>query len=89
VYPLTAGIVIETRSMWDELQLSLQELPVRIVLEQSEIGDLGSLVDRVGRMRPDVIFLDISSLRDSLDQVIRQLRSSANAPAVLALNTSA
>jgi pilus assembly protein CpaE len=89
VYPLTAGIVIETKSVWDELQSSLQDLPVRILLEQSEIGDLGSLVDRIQRMRPDVIFLDISMLRDPLDQVIRHIRACPNTPAVLALNTSA
>jgi len=89
VYPLTAGIVIETKSMWDELQSSLQDLPVRILMEQSEIGDLGSLVERVERMRPDVIFLDISRLRDPLDQVIGKIRSSAGASAVLAMNTTA
>jgi pilus assembly protein CpaE len=86
VYPLTAGIVIETRSMWDELQSSLQDLPVRIIMEQSEIGDLDTLVGRVERMRPDVIFLDISSLREPLDQVIRKIRSSASTCAVLVLN---
>jgi pilus assembly protein CpaE len=89
VYPLTAGIVIESKSMWDELQSSLQDLPVRILMEQSEIGDLGSLIDRLERMRPDVIFLDISTLREPLDHVIRKIRSSASGSAVLALNTSA
>jgi pilus assembly protein CpaE len=89
VYPLTAGIVIETKSMWDELQSSLQDLPVRILMEQSEIGDLGTLIERVERMRPDVIFLDISTLREPLDQVIRKIRASAGASTVLALNTTA
>ena len=89
MYPLTAGIVIETRALWDELQSSLQDLPVRILLEQSEVGELGALVDRVERMRPDVIFLDISALREPLEQVIRKLRSSAGNPVVLALNTTA
>ena len=87
--PLTAGIVIETKSLWDELVSSLHDLPVRILLEQSEIGDLAALVDRVERMRPDVVFLDISTLRLPLDQVIRKLRSTSGSPAVLALNTSA
>jgi pilus assembly protein CpaE len=89
VYPLTAGIVIETKSIWDELESSLQDLPVRILMEQSEIGDLGSLIERVERMRPDVIFLDISTLREPLDQVIRKIRSSASASTVLVLNTTA
>ena len=89
MYPLTAGIVIESKSMWDELQASLQDLPVRILMEQSEIGDLGSLIDRLERMRPDVIFLDIWTLREPLDHVIRKIRSSASGSAVLALNNSA
>jgi pilus assembly protein CpaE len=89
LYPLTAGIVIETKSMWDELQSSLHDLPVRIIMEQSEIGDLATLIERVERMRPDVIFLDISALREPLDQVIRKIRASANGCAVLALNTTA
>jgi pilus assembly protein CpaE len=89
VYPLTAGIVIETKSMWDELQSSLHDLPVRILMEQSEIGDIGALVERIERMRPDVIFLDISNLREPLDQLIRKIRASASASAVLALNTTA
>ena len=89
MYPLTAGIVIETKSVWDELQSSLQDLPVRILMEQSDVGDLETLVDRVGRMRPDVIFLDITTLRDPLDQVIRRIRSTVSAPAVLVLNTTA
>ncbi len=89
MYPLTAGIVIETKSIWDELQSSLEDLPVRIIMEQSEIGDLDTLVGRVERMHPDVIFLDISALRDPLDQVIRKIRASAGGCAVLVLNTTA
>jgi pilus assembly protein CpaE len=89
VYPLTAGIVVETKSMWEELQACLHDLPVRIVMEQSEIGDLDPLIDRIERIRPDVIFLDISRLREPLEQVIRKIRSSAGASAVLALNNSA
>jgi pilus assembly protein CpaE len=89
VYPLTAGIVVESKTLWDELQSSLHDLPVRVLLEQSEVGELSGLVERVERMRPDVIFLDISTLRNPLDQVIRQLRNTAGAPVVLVLNASA
>jgi pilus assembly protein CpaE len=89
VHPLTAGIVIETKSMWEELHACLGDLPVRILMEQSEIGELGALVDRMERMRPDVIFLDISTLREPLEQVIRKIRSSASGSAVLVLNKTA
>lgn len=89
MYPLTAGIVVETKELWEELHSSLQDLPVRVTLEQSEIGQLGVLIDKIDRMRPEVVFLDVSLLRDTLDQVIRGIRSTATSPFVLALNTSA
>ncbi|MBZ5608165.1 MAG: AAA family ATPase [Acidobacteriia bacterium] len=89
MYPLTAGIVIETKELWDALQSSLQDLPVRIVLEQSEVGELSSLLERIERIRPDVIFLDISTLRVPLDQVIRGIRALPGSPAVLAVNRTA
>ena len=60
MYPLTAGIVVQTKELWDELHASLQELPVRVVLEQSEVGQLSVLLEKIDRMRPEVIFVDIS-----------------------------
>jgi pilus assembly protein CpaE len=89
VYPVTAGIVVQTKELWDELHACLQELPVRVVLEQSEVGQLNILLEKIDRVRPEVIFLDISSLREPLDQVIRGIRSTSASPLVLALNTGA
>lgn len=89
MYPLTAGIVVQTKDLWDELHTNLQELPVRVVLEQSEIGQLSLLLEKIDRMRPEVIFLDISGLREPLEQVIRGIRSTTASPFVLTLNTSA
>ncbi len=89
MYPLTAGIVIETKALWDELHASLQELPVRIMFEQSEIGDLGALMDKIERMRPEVIFVDISSIQGPLDRVLRGMRSTSASPTIFALNLGA
>ncbi len=89
MYPLTAGIVIETKALWDELHASLQELPVRIMFEQSEIGDLGLLMDKIERMRPEVIFVDISSIQGPLDRVLRGMRSTSASPTISALNLGA
>jgi pilus assembly protein CpaE len=89
VYPLTAGIVVQTKSLWDELQAALQDLPVRILLEHSEIGDLSSLQEKIDRVRPEVMMVDISTLREPLEPVFRGIRSTAASPAVIALNTAA
>ena len=42
------------------LEASLRDLPVRIVMEQAEIADLDALVNRLERLRPDVVFLELS-----------------------------
>ena len=89
MYPLTAGLVVQTKSLWDELQAALTDLPVRVLFEQPEIADLAGLIDKIDRMRPEVFFLDIGALRDPLEAVIRRIRSCSGSPAVLTLHTTA
>jgi pilus assembly protein CpaE len=89
LYPVTAGIVIETKALWDELQAALQELPVRVLMEQSEIGEWSSFLEKIERMRPEVVFLDVTQLREPLDQTIRRIKSTGTSPAVFALNKAA
>ena len=89
MYPLSAGIVVHSRGLWEELQASLRDLPVRIVMEQAEIADLDALVNRVERLRPDVVFLELSGASEPLDAVIGRIRTSPSAPAVLVLNQTA
>ena len=46
MYPLTIGLVIETKELWDEVHSTLQELPVRLLVEQHELGDLPEFLRR-------------------------------------------
>jgi len=87
MFPLTAGTVVQTKELWDELHASLQELPVRVLFETSEAGEMGELFEKIDRMRPEVLFMDISTVRESPEQLIRGVRATSAAPAVLALNT--
>lgn len=89
MYPLSAGIVVHSRGLWEELQASLRDLPIRIVMEQPQIADLDALVNRVERMRPDVVFLELSGGREPLAAVVGRIRTSPSAPAVLVLNQTA
>ena len=90
MYPLAAGIVVQTRELWDELNRSLQNLSVRLLFELSEIPqDWAGFLDRIERVRPDVIVLDVTRLREPLESVIKRVRSTAAQPAVFALNTVA
>jgi len=86
---LTAGIVIETKDLWDELQGALPELPVRVLLEQPEVGDWNTFLERLERLRPEVVFLDTTKLKDAMADSIRRIKSISCSPAVFALATDA
>ena len=55
MYPLTIGLAIENRDLWDQAQATLAELPFRIIVEHQDVGDVGNFLDRLERMRPDVV----------------------------------
>src|ERR1700681_3235650 len=90
MYPIAAGLVVETRQIWDELMRSFQDLSVRLLFELSEVpSDCTGSFDRLDRVRPDVVLLDVTRLREPLDEVVRRIRSTHAKPAVFALHTTA
>ena len=90
MYPLTAGIIIETKELWQELMPLLEELSVRLLFELSEVPtDWPAFQERLERVRPDVVFLDVTNLREPLEEVVRRIRTTGAAPAVFALHTAA
>jgi pilus assembly protein CpaE len=89
MYPLTIGLAIENRELWDQAQSCLGDLPFRVIIEQQELGDLSAFVERLERMRPDVILLDIKSLSMPLEQAVTMLKSAVADPMIIALHTSA
>jgi len=40
MYPLTIGLAIENRDLWEQAQSCLADLPFRIIVEHQDIGDL-------------------------------------------------
>jgi pilus assembly protein CpaE len=89
MYPLTIGLAIENRELWDQAQACLSELPFRVIVEQQELGDLSAFVERLERMRPDVILLDIRSLSMPLEQAVALIKQAVTEPMIIALHTSA
>jgi len=90
MYPLTAGLVVESRELRDEIRSALEPLPVRLVFELAEIpAEWPAFLERVQRMAPDVVLLDTTKLSDRLDAVVKGIRATASKPAVFALHTSA
>jgi len=89
LYPLAACIVVETKEIWEELRASLDHLGVRLLFELSEIPpDWSAFLERIERVQPDLVLLEVTRLKDPIEEVVRQIRSTSGRPAVFALNKS-
>jgi len=89
MYPLTIGLAIESRDLWEQAQSCLADLPFRIIVEHQDIGDLSNFLDRLERMRPDVVLIDISNWNEPLEGLVTSIRSAIGDPMIVALNRSA
>ncbi len=89
MYPLTIGLVIETKELWDEVHSTLQELPVRILIEQHELGDLAEFLDKVERLRPEVMILEVMKLRQPIEHVVGRIKAGSVDLMVIALHNTA
>src|SRR5215475_13168932 len=89
MYPLTIGLAIENRDLWEQAQSCLANLPFRIIVEHQDLGDTGTFLDRLERMRPDVVLVDISGWKETLEGLVASIKSTIGDPMIVALNTSA
>src|SRR4029077_9058827 len=86
---LTIGLAIENKDLWEQAQAALGELPFRIIVEHQDVGDLGNFLDRLERMRPDVVLIDISGWKEPLEGLVASIKTAAGDPMIIALNTTA
>ena len=89
MYPLTIGLAIENRELWEQAQSCLSDLPYRIIVEHQDVGDVGNFLDRLERMRPDVVLVDISGWKEPLEGLVASIRTAIGDPMIIALNTTA
>jgi pilus assembly protein CpaE len=88
MYPLTIGLAIENPELWDQAHAALSALPFRIIVEHKDVGDVTNFLDRLERMRPDVVLVDISGWKEPLEGLVTSIRAAAGDPMIIALNTS-
>jgi pilus assembly protein CpaE len=87
VYLLAIGTVVQTKQIWEELGSAIQDLGVRTVFELPELPeDWPAFLERIDRVRPDVILLEVTNLREPLEEIVARIRSRAAQPAVFALH---
>lgn len=84
--PITAALVLSSKALLEQTHLCIQNLPVRIALEQSEATETDALLDRLERHRVDVVLIEASRLTLPLDEFVRRLKNMASTPAVFLLH---
>ena len=89
MYPLTIGMAIENRELQEHVQACMVGLPFRITVEHQDFGDLASFFDRLERMRPDVVLVDISNWKEPLESLVGSIRNATGDPMIIALNSAA
>src|ERR1035441_10653002 len=83
MYPLTIGMAIENRELWEQAQACLTALPFRIIVEHQDLGDVGNFIDRLERMRPDVVLIDISGWKEPLEGLVASIREAIGDPMII------
>ena len=61
---------------------------MRVVLEETKITDCDALVEKLERLRPDVILLELGNFRDPLEEVIGKIKRTSGEPVVIAVHTA-
>lgn len=90
MYPISAGTIIEDREILDAFTEAFHNLSIRLLFELAEVpSDWTAFQDRLDRVRPDVVLLDITHLKEPLEEVVSRIRSTAANPAVFALHKTA
>lgn len=89
MYPLTIGLAIENRELLEQTQACLTGLPFRVIVEHQDLGDVSGFVDRLERMRPDVVLVDISAWKESLETLVAHIKGAIGDSMIIALNTAA
>jgi pilus assembly protein CpaE len=88
--PLTAAFAISNRTVWEQAHACIQNLPVRLAVEQgagqSDPAETDALLDRIERHRVDVVLVEASRIALPLEEFVRRIRSAAAQPAVFVLN---
>jgi pilus assembly protein CpaE len=85
---LTVALAIECAQLHESAQHCLLATPTRVVADTRDLQDIPALVDRIERLAPDVVILDISHAGDSLERILQSVKQAGCAPFVIAVNTS-
>ncbi|MGE5646227.1 MAG: AAA family ATPase [Acidobacteriota bacterium] len=86
--PLAAGLLIANAELLDEVHACFRGLPVRVRVEQNELGDLDSFLENLRRARPDVVVVELAGTAARVEETLRALKQAPGAPDVIAVQAA-
>ncbi len=87
--PLTVGVVIGSGELLDQTISRLTQLPVRMALDERQVGDWSAFIEKLNRTLVDVIIIELQQLSDPLEDVVRQIKSTTASPEVIVVHDTA
>jgi pilus assembly protein CpaE len=81
-------LAIENKQLWDEVQSCLPALPLRPVIEHQDMSTMSSFLERLERLRPEVVLLDVALAKEPLNELIPMIRSKTPDATIVALHTA-
>ena len=83
------AICLDSREAREALQAAALTHDLDIVLDEAPGADTQTFVERVSRLRPQIVFLETSRTWGPLHRVVETLRAAGGAPAVVVMHPTA
>jgi pilus assembly protein CpaE len=88
VKPLTTALILEKTGFRAQVTEELREAPVRVVLDQGAFGAWHQIQDKLQRLQPDVVIVDLADQTEDRFACIQRLRTLPYPPAVVVIHDS-
>jgi pilus assembly protein CpaE len=82
---LTVGVAVTSPALAEAVRICLLEMRVRVIAEQSGPGAFGEFVERAGRLRPDVMMVELASAAGERDTQLHAVERIPGHPALVAI----
>jgi len=86
---LSVALVVADRTLREEALACIDNLPVRVVTDHRALDDVEELLDRIERLRVDVLLLEGGLLKSPLDEFAKRLKLTTSEPVIFVLNGQA
>lgn len=86
---LTVAVAVTSAALGEAIRICLDEMRVRVIAEQNGPGTFDELVERAGRLRPDVLILELATAAGERDKQLHAVERIPGRPALVAIQEQA